>query len=95
MGAQSNLENNREIQKKLYEDKMIKEGENYLMFKYYHLGEPCDIEKLIHINKLHKAYSSENCEVQNFIKNKTKLKHKYTQVENKNNCEEFEICYND
>lgn len=93
MGAQSNIENNRIKQRDFYENRMIKEGENYLMFKYYHLGEPTDFRKLIHLNKLHKAYSSENCEVQNFIKNRTKLKHKYTEVENTNKCEAFEICY--
>lgn len=92
-----NMKENRETlktKKKFYKDKMITEGENYLMYKYYHLGEPTDFKKLSHLKNLHRAYSSDNCEVQNFLKKQIKPKHKYTKIKNETRCEEFDICYN-
>lgn len=94
MGAQSLKEMTLESQRDFFENKLIEEGKDYLLFKHYHLGDPTDFKKLIHINNLHKAYSSENCNVQSFIKKKFKLDHNYLKVENLRRCEEVDICYN-
>lgn len=93
MGTQSIELLNRETKRTFYEDKMIEEGKNYLLFKHYHLGEPTDVQKLIHIGNLHRGYSSENCNVQTFIKEQLEPDHDYTKIENTRMCEEFDICY--
>jgi len=94
MGTQSLNKITLESRRKFFENKMIDEGKDYLLFKHYHLGEPTDFKKLIHINNLHRAHSSENCDVQNFIEKQFKPDHNYRKVENTRMCEEFDICYN-
>lgn len=94
MGAQSLNEITLESKREFFEDKMIEEGKEYLLFKHYHLGEPTDFSKLAHLKNLHRAHSSDNCNVQNFIKKQLKPDHNYLNVENTRMCEEFDICYN-
>jgi hypothetical protein len=94
MGTQSLNKITLESRRKFFENKMIDEGKDYLLFKHYHLGDPTDFKKLIHINNLHRAHSSENCDVQNFIEKQFKPDHNYMKVENTRMCEEFDICYN-
>lgn len=94
MGAQSLKEITINSRRELLEKKMIEEGKDYLLFKHYHLGDPTDFKKLIHINNLHKALSSKDCNVQTFISKQFKPDHKYMKVENLRVCEEFDICYN-
>lgn len=94
MGAQSLEEVTLESKREFFEDKMIDEGKDYLLFKHYHLGDPTDFKKLIHINNLHRAYSSKNCNVQNFINKQLEPDHNYLNVDNERRCEEFDICYN-
>ena len=94
MGAQSLNEITLDSKREFFENKMIEEGKDYLLFKHYHLGDPTDFRKLMHLNNLHKSYSSPNCNVQAFIRNKLKLDHNYTKIENTRMCEEFDICYN-
>ena len=94
MGAQSLNEITLESKREFYESKMIEEGKDYLLYKHYYLGDPTDFKKLIHINNLHRIYSSKNCNVQAFINKQFKLDHNYTNVENTRMCEEFDICYN-
>lgn len=94
MGAQSLESITLESKREFFENKMIEEGRDYLLFKHYHLGDPTDFKKLIHIGKLHRAYSSENCNVKNFINKQFELKHNYLNIDNERRCEEFDICYN-
>lgn len=95
MGAQAVDLTTLETKRKFFEDKMISEGKDYLLYKHYHLGERTDFKKLIHINNLYRAYSSENCNVQDFINKQLELKHDYLDVDNERRCEEFDICYNE
>lgn len=94
MGAQSLELITRESKRDFYENKMLEEGKDYLLFKYYHLGDPTDLKRLIHINKLHSAFNSDNCNVQSFINKQLQPDHNYLNVENTRRCEEFDICYN-
>ena len=94
MGAQGSERITRERKRRQLEDLMIEKGRDYLLYKHYRLGHPIDQQKLIHINKLHRAYKSEDCEVQLFIDKQYKLKHKYLDITNTSKCEEIDICYN-
>lgn len=94
MGAQSLESITIESKREFFEDKMIEEGKDYLLFKHYHLGDPTDFKKLIHLKNLHRAHSSENCNVKRFIKKQFEPDHNYMNVDNERRCEEFDICYN-
>lgn len=93
MGAQSIDNISIETERDFFEEKMVTEGEEFLLYKYYHLGERPNIHKMVHISNLFKAYSSKNCNVKDFINKQFELDHNYMKVQNDRMCEEFDVCY--